>query len=204
VRRRGPNSRPMSERIEQRVDRSGGPDACHPWTGAVGEFDGPVVYESYRNISARRAYWEVLHGEKPPKNRYVTTTCHVARCMNPRHFALKPFNDLAARFWPRVARTESCWNWTGYLSKAGYGFISPTATTNRSAHRVAWELTHNVKLTPDQLLLHSCDNPRCVNPAHLRIGTYADNTHDMIERGRAAWQKGDRSTSAPNRDPDHT
>jgi len=96
---------------------------------------------------------------------------------------------LAERFWNKVNKTGICWVWTGariIKSTHPYGLIWNDAHTQRlRAHRVAWELTNGQKIPAGKHILHSCDNPPCVNPAHLRVGTDADNHRDRIERGRS-------------------
>ena len=90
-----------------------------------------------------------------------------------------------ARFWAHVDKTGCCWLWTGCLTERGYGRCTFGKGTQK-AHRVAYELT--VGLIPEGLLVcHDCpggDNPRCVNPSHLFLGTKADNTRDMRLKGR--------------------
>lgn len=121
----------------------------------------------------------------------------VKRYGNP-YTVLRVPNDtpICDRFWDKVAITsnpECCWEWTASLNKAGYGTIAVGDTVKR-AHRVAWFLTHGC--WPTQLVLHSCDNPRCVNPQHLREGTAYENTHDMISRGRHSYRYGKDAGSA--------
>jgi len=96
------------------------------------------------------------------------------------------------RFWTKVQKTDSCWLWLGSRTSAkGYGqFI---ANGRRYlASRYSWEL-HNGQPIPDGLIVcHHCDNPQCVNPAHLFTGTYQDNMDDRGAKGRtyngrAAW-----------------
>lgn len=94
---------------------------------------------------------------------------------------------LEERFWSKVDRRgpNECWNWTGAKQAFGYGVIglgSRRSGVSR-AHRVSWQL-HNGELPVGKCLLHSCDNPSCVNPAHLSIGTLADNNRDMIAKRR--------------------
>ncbi len=96
---------------------------------------------------------------------------------------------LEERFWSRVDKTPGlgrdgdCWEWTGYCPGFGYGVVG-TEGRHRQAHIMAWFLTKGIM--PTLQLLHSCDNPPCVNPAHLREGTQADNVRDAVERNRVA------------------
>lgn len=96
---------------------------------------------------------------------------------------------LPGRFWPKVEKGDGCWNWTGTRKPAGYGAIHEYDSTRkrktRYAHRVAWEIARGP--IPDGLsVLHSCDNPRCVNPDHLFLGDDAANALDKAIKGRAA------------------
>ena len=94
---------------------------------------------------------------------------------------VKPIGE---RFWPRVRKTETCWLWEGARDNRGYGEISsgPRPARILAAHRVAWELTYG-PIPPGRYLLHSCDNPPCVRPDHLRLGTHAENAEDLKRRG---------------------
>lgn len=97
----------------------------------------------------------------------------------------KPIEE---RFWAKVNKTESCWLWTGFLDKDGYGFIRQGGAKGKMvrAHRFSWELT-NGKIEEGMKVLHNCpggDNPSCVNPNHLFLGTQQDNIADMVIKGR--------------------
>jgi hypothetical protein len=91
---------------------------------------------------------------------------------------------LEERFWDKVEKSDGCWNWTASCNGPGYGQIRPGGCGNQLlAHRVSWEIHHGP--IPDGLcVLHDCDNPPCVNPAHLFLGTKGDNTRDMHAKGR--------------------
>ena len=94
--------------------------------------------------------------------------------------------SLREKFEGKVAvgGENECWRWLGHTKK-GYGVINCSiAPKHRLAHRVAYELAHNVELQPEQKVLHACDNPACCNPNHLRIGTQTDNMNDRASRGR--------------------
>lgn len=92
------------------------------------------------------------------------------------------------RFWGNVKRggPDECWEWqAGLHAKFGYGRMRwGTDWHDELAHRISWML--HVGDIPDEtpFVLHRCDNPPCVNPAHLFLGTHDDNMHDMIGKGR--------------------
>jgi len=93
--------------------------------------------------------------------------------------------EPAARFEAHVDKSGDCWKWTGPLSDGGYGKFS-CGQVKRRAHRVAYEMY--VGPIPDGMhVLHRCDNPPCVNPTHLFLGTHLDNMRDMEAKGRARW-----------------
>ena len=90
-----------------------------------------------------------------------------------------------AEFWDGVTTArDGCWVWNGAKrTKFSYGVFS-IKHQNHQAHRIAWELVNGS--IPDGLfVLHKCDNPPCVNPEHLFLGTHIDNMRDMVKKGRA-------------------
>ncbi len=98
--------------------------------------------------------------------------------------------DVATRFWCQVADTEKgCWEWLGVRNPNGYGSFS-FRKSPFIAHRMAYLLEHG-KLPEKLFVCHQCDNPGCVNPAHLFIGTASDNVQDMLAKGRHHQQKKD-------------
>lgn len=96
---------------------------------------------------------------------------------------------MAVRFWEKVKKTNRCWLWTGKLDQDGYGRIWSGDYQQKMlrAPRASWMLHRG--LIPDGLhVLHRCDNPQCVNPAHLFLGTIKDNNIDMTRKGRNIFQ----------------
>lgn len=97
-------------------------------------------------------------------------------------------SEALSFFWyhTRVLGLDECWEWTGHVSKYGYGTYNGLYEflgTNRCHHQ-AYILTHGV--IPTYQILHSCDNRRCCNPTHLREGTHQENMRDMTDRNRQA------------------
>lgn len=84
-------------------------------------------------------------------------------------------------FWEQVDKTGDCWPWTRSTDSRGYGSLGRNGKTAR-AHVVAYELYNGAPAANH--VLHSCDNPPCCNPAHLRDGTHAENMREAKERGR--------------------
>lgn len=89
---------------------------------------------------------------------------------------------MSQRFWSKVEKTDGCWLWKGAMSSHGYGTVTVNQKRYR-AHRLAYELTNGPIPTGLQVM-HVCDVPACVNPAHLRLGTVADNIGDAVSKGR--------------------
>ena len=93
---------------------------------------------------------------------------------------------LPERFWEKVNQpSEGCWDWKSAVGTRGYGiFWVGGSMRNEMAHRVAYELANAEQIPDGLVVMHSCDNPRCCNPAHLSLGTPKDNTHDAVRKRR--------------------
>jgi hypothetical protein len=106
------------------------------------------------------------------------------------------------RFWSKVRKTEGCWEWTAGTYRKGYGKFSVARSTNAQAHRVSWQMGSGP--IPDGLFVcHHCDNPSCVRPDHLFLGTNRDNVRDCVQKGRLNWRPWQSASAAAKRNRTH-
>jgi hypothetical protein len=99
---------------------------------------------------------------------------------------MRKATPIEDRFWSKVNKTDSCWNWTSSIVGNGYGgLFSGTKKQRKSlrAHRFSYEL-HNGVIPEGLFVLHKCDNRLCVNPEHLFLGDSTDNMRDCAAKGR--------------------
>jgi len=90
---------------------------------------------------------------------------------------------LEKRFWEKVRKAGECWEFVGWRGRDGYGRIRGFRSQMIHAHRLSWILHYGT--IPDELCVcHHCDNPPCVRPDHLFIGTHGDNARDREQKGR--------------------
>lgn len=93
--------------------------------------------------------------------------------------------SFAEAFWAKIdksgERSDACWLWTAGKDRDGYGQFR-----QGRAHRIAWELTHGCRLPKGQVVCHWCDNPACVRPNHLWLGSHTSNIADRHNKGRTA------------------
>jgi hypothetical protein len=97
---------------------------------------------------------------------------------------------FADRFWSKVDMLGDCWLWLAHRKPQGYGQFTLRKGKFVGAHTVAWSLTYGEPIRAGHVVCHRCDNPPCVNPAHLFLGTPSDNAYDSVAKGRANRARG--------------
>lgn len=117
----------------------------------------------------------------------TTMTMLESRTMKPKvipWYTIFCSKELQVKFWAKVDKVGDCWNWTGSKNKFGYGQVSIKGKGLKS-HRIAFFLFYRYIDPNGQMkVLHSCDNPSCVNPSHLFMGSQEDNIRDMVAKKR--------------------
>lgn len=99
----------------------------------------------------------------------------------------RQFIEYIESFWGRVDRTDTCWLWTGELNSMGYGFFKIYEGHAREkilAHRFSAIMAGMPVKGPRDVVMHTCDTPRCVRPEHLSVGTQTDNMRDARNKDR--------------------
>lgn len=114
-----------------------------------------------------------------PRN-FCSVACHHAWIARNKDVVLARGDD----YIDRSQGAHGCWNWIGARDPKGYGRVR-IGNQTELAHRVAW-VEQNGPIPDGLFACHHCDNPSCVNPDHLFLGTVRDNAHDMVAKGRSA------------------
>jgi hypothetical protein len=101
------------------------------------------------------------------------------------------------RFLSKIKKTQNCWEWIASLDTGGYGSFW-SKNKNVLAHRYSYEFFNKIKIPSGRgyhgtCVLHTCDNPKCVNPNHLKLGSHSDNLLDCSKKGRIRDSRGEKN-----------
>lgn len=134
-------------------------------------------------VSLVRLIYERYIGQWPEYRAEIGRTCKDNTCISPNHIYHKV---LYHRFWEKVKKTseDGCWLWTGAKDGGGYGILQIATNIREKAHRWSWQTYYKQNIPKGYQVLHHCDNPSCVNPRHLFLGTNQDNVTDKMRKGR--------------------
>lgn len=177
----------LLNRINDRIDK----DNCWVWTGSYSVKNIPVLKFKQKTVYPRRVLYELEYNIT--LNEHLKSICKNKTCVNPEHQKLKStkyteISDFdALRFRKKITHSEktSCQIWNGFRNPVGYGYFKFNSRVVLS-HRFSYCIENSLSLDEitNKVILHSCDNPSCVNPDHLFLGTQNDNIRDCVSKNR--------------------
>jgi hypothetical protein len=188
------HNEPIEEKLK-RLSKLDPVSGCQVWIGSKIKKCGTVRILGETTKYAHVLAWEYIHGP-PPEGFTIYRTCGNKLCINIQHMILFKHSSggpedniewLLDRLKKRIIINPitHCWEWQGSKYRRGYGKIQVRARM-KAAHRMMWMCAHGD--AKELNVLHKCDNPSCINPEHLFLGTQADNVQDKVIKNRAGFK----------------
>lgn len=168
-----------SKQVEKICKRCGKKFSIHQSQAKVGE----GVYCSMECHFPKREKVTCICGQQFDPKPSLTKNGGGLYCSKKCFHANKRRKPPEERFWKQVKKGDGCWIWTAARNNKGYGRFGVIPGKGIQAHRYSFEL-HKGEIKDGLFVLHKCDNPACVNPDHLFVGTNQDNRDDMCNKGR--------------------
>lgn len=162
----------LEEKIKKHIIKKNG--GCWEW--AASKIIPPIITINKKPHLVRKILY--THFKKKSAEDYLIAICKNKKCVNPDHILNR---DEMIEFQINKSVYAECWIWTG-AKKGGYGYIKYKGKT-LAMHRYMFE-KYNHEIPKNMNICHKCDNPACVNPKHLWLGTQKDNIRDMFSKKR--------------------
>jgi len=176
------NIKEIKERFFSNIKKQ---NDCLIWQGDIKSDGNGRFYHDYERQNINIIAWQIYYSEKP-KGRIIKF-CNKKLCIAKNHMGVNTnINDLERAFWSKVKKgsNDDCWEWIGNGDINKYGTFYCFGA-NTQAHRFSYRIT-NGNFLKELCVLHKCDNPSCVNPNHLFLGSHNDNVQDKVEKNRQA------------------
>lgn len=179
----------MEEKLK-RLSKLDPDTGCRIWTGTRSGRYGLIYIPTKGQRSAHVVAWECVHGLHL-EGHEIRHTCENKLCVNVRHLVLFKVSAAEDDIKWQLERLKrriiinpktGCWEWQGSKNSSEYGNIY-VGKRHFKAHRLMWKCVYGD--TQGLQVLHKCDNPSCVRPSHLFLGTQAENMRDKVLKGRA-------------------